>query len=122
MRCIILVLLLLSSCESAKFKPWLSYSDYDGQNIGINEAGSRFINSPLGSSWTVGLGTGGSTEPDASATDEALKVAKEVSSWWPDALISVAIALGLLLVAAFGFLAFMKAWKGLKRENGKTQQ
>ena len=149
---LLLAVLAFSSCESAKFRPWLSYSDYDGQNIGINETGSQFINSPLGSSWTVGLGfefpmgpaspqivkfnwpdlpprydlvkhEDGKTvilgaskpgAPELSTTDEALKVAKEVSSWGPDALMSVAIALGLLLVGAFGFLAFMRGWRKLK--------
>ena len=154
MRKLALALLLLCSCESAKFRPWLSYSDYDGQNIGINETGSQFINSPLGSSWTIGLGfefpmgpaspqivkfnwpdlpprydlvkhedgktviLGGSKPgaPELSTTDEALKVAKEVSSWGPDALMSVAIALGLLLVGAFGFLACMRGWRKMKAE------
>ena len=56
MKRLALALLLLTSCESAKFQPWLSYTDTEGENIGINETGSRFVNNPQGSSWTIGLG------------------------------------------------------------------
>lgn len=51
----LILVLLLAGCESAKIRPWVSYSEHTGSNLGINEAGNRFVNSDLGESWTAGI-------------------------------------------------------------------
>lgn len=50
-----ILLILSTGCESAKFKPWVSYGEMDGSNLGINEGANRFINSPFGEHWEVGI-------------------------------------------------------------------
>lgn len=55
MKKLALVLLLFVSCESAKLRPFVSFTQYDGTTLGINGDQSRFVNSPNGDAWTVGI-------------------------------------------------------------------
>lgn len=56
MRYLALALLLLAGCESAKIKPWIAFTDYDGSRIGVNDAGSSLVNTPVGSAMEIGIG------------------------------------------------------------------